>query len=147
MNSGKLRATWDYWRQMWVTKGGFLLNCHECRKLVSMPSWGLAWCPEHEPHWSRRHKITKPAHVAVARAIRHGELPHPSTLKCVDCGSPAQVYDHRDYDKPLQVEPVCRGCNCRRGPAKQLDHLKRADWWRTRRENARDIEQLTGRRA
>lgn len=26
-------------------------------------------------------------------------------------------YDHRDYTKPLSVEPVCRSCNKLRGPA------------------------------
>jgi hypothetical protein len=27
------------------------------------------------------------------------------------------VYDHRDYNQPLQVEPVCSPCNISRGPA------------------------------
>jgi len=27
------------------------------------------------------------------------------------------MYDHRDYFKLLEVEPVCRGCNRRRGQA------------------------------
>lgn len=139
MSAQKLRATWVHWRQMWMTRDGFLLNCHECGKLVSMPKWGLAWCADHVPYWIRRHAITKPAHLAVARAIRKGELPHPTTLKCVDCGEPAKCYDHRDYEKPLEVEAVCRRCNSRRGPAKQLDHLKRADWWRARRANGHEV--------
>ncbi len=57
------------------------------------------------------------AHTAVARARRHGLLPSPSSLVCVDCGRPALFYDHREYAKPLDVEPVCRSCNVRRGPA------------------------------
>lgn len=57
------------------------------------------------------------AHTAVARAIRHGEIPAPATLACTDCGGQAQQYDHRDYNFPLVVEPVCRPCNLRRGPA------------------------------
>lgn len=59
--------------------------------------------------------------LLVARAIREGKLPHPRTLKCVDCGSDAIEYEHRDYNKPLDVEPICRGCNLRRGPAKPID--------------------------
>lgn len=43
-----------------------------------------------------------------------GVLPEPTKLKCVDCGKRAHVYDHRDYSKPLEVEPVCRRCNSRR---------------------------------
>ena len=40
-----------------------------------------------------------------------------SCYKCVDCGANATDYDHRDYNKPLDVEPVCRSCNIRRGNA------------------------------
>ena len=54
---------------------------------------------------------------AVRKAVMTGELPNISTQTCVDCGSPAEHYDHRDYNKPLEVEPVCRTCNYRRGPA------------------------------
>lgn len=53
----------------------------------------------------------------VSMAVRHGYLPHISTCICVDCGQPARAYDHRDYNKPLEVSPVCRSCNCKRGPA------------------------------
>jgi hypothetical protein len=57
------------------------------------------------------------AHRAVAMAVKRGDLQHVSTLYCVDCGKFAQCYDHRDYEKPLDVEPVCFSCNSRRGPA------------------------------
>lgn len=54
----------------------------------------------------------------VARAIRAGRLQPPNLSSCVDCGEPAVFYDHRDYSKPLAVEPVCRRCNNLRGPAR-----------------------------
>ncbi len=38
-------------------------------------------------------------------------------VRCVDCGKKAGHYDHRDYNQPLDVQPVCESCNCRRGPA------------------------------
>jgi hypothetical protein len=53
----------------------------------------------------------------VHRAIHHGDLPHPKNLKCADCGEKAQCYDHRSYEAPLEVVPVCRSCNHKRGPA------------------------------
>jgi hypothetical protein len=57
------------------------------------------------------------AHGAVLRAIKKGLLPPiDKNTKCVDCGAPAKHYDHRDYNKPLIVEPVCQICNIRRGP-------------------------------
>jgi transcriptional regulator with XRE-family HTH domain len=63
------------------------------------------------------------AHQWVKQAIRDGYLPKPSTLTCQDCGQPAQVYDHRDYNRPLDVEPVCHACNIKRGPALPFVHV------------------------
>jgi hypothetical protein len=58
-------------------------------------------------------------HSAVAAAIRRGELIDLASadIPCVDCGGKATVYDHRDYAYPLDVEPVCRSCNSKRGSA------------------------------
>lgn len=61
------------------------------------------------------------AHRAVARAIRAGQLRPIKDCMCVDCGAQAEHYEHRDYSKPLQVEPTCRRCNFRRGPAAGSD--------------------------
>lgn len=54
----------------------------------------------------------------VNKAVRKGELQKVNSLTCVDCGSAAENYEHRDYTKPLEVEPVCRKCNLIRGHAK-----------------------------
>lgn len=58
------------------------------------------------------------AQMRVYTAVRRGDLPRVKTLKCVDCGKPAHCYDHRDYSRPLDVDPVCKKCNALRGPAK-----------------------------
>jgi hypothetical protein len=55
--------------------------------------------------------------MAVRYAIRMGRLKPPSDFACVDCGDPADRYDHRDYGKKLDVTPVCCSCNFSRGPA------------------------------
>ena len=47
----------------------------------------------------------------VRKAVKKGILASVKTLTCVDCGKPGEVYDHRDYNKPLDVVPVCRSCN------------------------------------
>lgn len=57
------------------------------------------------------------AHYRTKKAVAAGVLPDPKTLYCVDCGAFATCYDHRDYSKPLDVQPVCRSCNVKRGPA------------------------------
>lgn len=67
-----------------------------------------------EAYWATR------AIQAVNRAKRTGLLPDLSTgeYACTDCGGVASQYDHRDYARPLDVEPVCASCNIRRGTAK-----------------------------
>lgn len=57
------------------------------------------------------------AHVgrSTRAAVLLGLLPDPVNCICVDCGRNAECYDHRDYSKPLDVDPVCLGCNSRRG--------------------------------
>lgn len=52
---------------------------------------------------------------AVNNAISTGILPEPKYCKCVDCGETAQCYDHRDYRKPMMVDPVCFKCDSKRG--------------------------------
>lgn len=60
------------------------------------------------------------AGAAVHGAITKGVLPRLKRVEvlCVDCKKArAQCYDHRDYNRPLDVEPVCYRCNLHRGPA------------------------------
>lgn len=75
------------------------------------PDWAV---PAHaEDYWQSK------AHTLVAAAIRKGVLPKlDGSIACADCGCAAKEYDHRDYARPLDVEPVCIKCNRRRGTAK-----------------------------
>lgn len=63
----------------------------------------------------------------VRVAVENGFLVNPTTCACVDCGAQARLHDHRDYSRPLDVEPVCRQCNGRRSagfmPARIADPL------------------------
>jgi hypothetical protein len=70
--------------------------------------------------YRKRHPIAVKAHYQVALAVYQGRLPQlrwGHNIMCVDCGKyPASCYDHRDYTKPLDVDPVCGSCNKLRGP-------------------------------
>jgi len=79
---------------------------------------------------------TAHAQTEVAKAIKRGELKRPAEQSCVDCGKAAEQYDHRDYSKPLDVEPVCRTCNARRGPGKWVKHLPWQEMAKTRQRAA-----------
>lgn len=56
--------------------------------------------------------------AAVFKAKSAGQLQPATSFHCVDCGAVAEHYEHRDYNRPLDVEPTCRSCNYRRGNAK-----------------------------
>lgn len=55
----------------------------------------------------------------TSRAISAGRLLtfRNAHIKCVDCGNKAYHYEHRSYNHPEIVEPVCRKCNRKRGKA------------------------------
>jgi len=55
--------------------------------------------------------------MLVRRAVLRGELPNVRTMKCVDCGARGWYWEHRNYDEPLKVDPVCEPCNRKRGLA------------------------------
>lgn len=62
------------------------------------------------PGWKR-------AGQYVRSAIKKGLLRPAKGRPCSDCGALADVYDHRDYNYPLEIEAVCFKCNKRRGKA------------------------------
>lgn len=66
-----------------------------------------------ERWWQQR------SHSLVQQAIKRGLLPDLKSgdYACADCGDVAHEYDHRDYGRPFDVDPVCRRCNKRRGTA------------------------------
>jgi hypothetical protein len=92
--------------------------CVSCRGAIGFDvSANRRYCIECQ---GRSQRIQSSLRSAVKKAIVSGELADPKTLKCADCGAHATVYDHRDWTKPLQVEPVCNRHNLIRGPAANL---------------------------
>ena len=73
--------------------------------------------------------IRSRASSAVTAAVRRGALRNlrADHIPCVECGKRATTYDHRDYSKPLEVDPVCRRCNRIRPPAPQTAAYMRAN--------------------
>lgn len=103
-------------------------DCLACRRLRKQAQYEAArrgaekrrrsdsgyFRPENaERYWQQR------AHAAVRSAIKRGLLPDLKSREyaCADCAAVAHEYDHRDYGRPLDVQPVCRSCNKRRGTA------------------------------
>lgn len=89
-------------------------NCPVCERNGVRGSSASALCYD---CWRVIGFFQKRAMSSVAAAVARQELPRARSLVCADCGVTARDYDHRDYTEPLCVEPTCRSCNLRRGPA------------------------------
>jgi hypothetical protein len=81
-------------------------------------------------HYARRicdkcrpgaYRLCQQANSKVQQAIKSGKMEDPweANLQCADCGGRASLWEHRDYAKPFDVEPVCYRCNIKRGPGKR----------------------------
>lgn len=64
------------------------------------------------------------AKSVVGLKVRCGSIPRASEFSCVDCGKKAMCYDHRDYEKPMEISPVCVSCNKKRGPGLNRDKIR-----------------------
>lgn len=65
----------------------------------------------------RRHRAQSRCSALMWKGIKLGLIPNRIGELCVDCGKTAAAHDHRDWSKPLEVDPVCLSCNKKRGPA------------------------------
>lgn len=91
--------------------------CVCCGETVGTRANGALYC------WSCCKLISRVASKmapVVKQAIANGVLKTLVGQVCVDCGEPAKFYDHRNILRPLEVKPVCHGCNVRRGPPSGL---------------------------
>jgi hypothetical protein len=69
------------------------------------------------PCYAEHQKDCVAAIKEVRKAIARGDLKPAKGQPCVDCGKDARDLEHRDYTMPLDVVPVCRSCNLKRGTA------------------------------
>lgn len=105
-------------------------NCYSCKEPKRNP-YGM-YCFDCTDARNRERlrlaRLMRPlqylAHKDMRLALNRGDLQPYDGKKCVDCGKMAQCYDHRNYRKPLMVEPVCNSCNSRRGPASPYKRMK-----------------------
>lgn len=63
----------------------------------------------------------------LSKFVNAGYIPPASNFRCVDCNLRAYGWEHRDYNKPLDVVPTCQSCNRLRGPGIPLEAGKMLD--------------------
>lgn len=90
-----------------VRGGSNTFRCSACRGA------GLGLFGRRAFEWLGKDRASRVVHAEISR----GAIPHPTNLRCADCDAPAMEYEHRDYNRPLAIEPICRSCNLKRGPA------------------------------
>lgn len=92
--------------------------CDNCGKKYKRAP-GCNICIECSSERERQRGIVRRASAkAVKESITKGILKPATKYRCVDCGARASCYDHRDYRKPNDVEPVCKRCDANRGSGK-----------------------------
>lgn len=88
-------------------------TCIACgRTEESSSQLNLCW-----PCNAKHRRDAAAASSVVGKAVHAGQMLPARMHACSDCGRPASHYDHRDYTKPLLVDPVCPICNAKRGRA------------------------------
>lgn len=96
-------------------------DCIECGRDITNDAWNAKRCKpcRYLIATGQRNGMTPQAASAriVTVAVQGGILPNLNHIKtkCCDCNDRATCYDHRDYMKPLDVDPVCNRCNINRG--------------------------------
>jgi hypothetical protein len=66
---------------------------------------------EYLRRWRSEVPGRRDAHALVRLAVVDGKLPEPTACDCFVCGGQAKQYHHIDYDKPLEVFPMCVSCH------------------------------------
>jgi hypothetical protein len=119
--------------EQWKDMGEFSLDrhrgdgrsatCRACRTKQYRERYVPRPRPQHRPCYSQGGN-PQSARVRIYQRIKRGELPHPNTLPCSDCGLVwCEGQKRHEYDHPngyagayaLTVEPVCTRCHNRRG--------------------------------
>jgi hypothetical protein len=97
-------------------KSSMNTNCHDCGQVLHRKAPNQMRCSSCR---EQLEFVKRRAYAVVYREVRNGRLPKLATesIACVDCGLRSDSYDHRNYDNPALVEPVCNHCNIKRGPA------------------------------
>ncbi len=67
--------------------------------------------------WLTAQQIRYHARAKWDYAKAMGLVAQADTQKCIDCGEQATEYDHRDYRRYMDVEPICGKCNAGREQA------------------------------
>lgn len=58
--------------------------------------------------YRKRNPLKSRTRDILGSKIRKGELPRAKEVKCVICGKQAKGNHHDDYNKPLDVMPLCK---------------------------------------
>jgi len=79
-------------------------------KIKSDPEFKRARA-EKNKEWQQKNLIKRAAHIIVGNAIRSGRL---IVKPCERCGNTETHAHHEDYEKPLEVNWLCKVCHGQR---------------------------------
>lgn len=111
----KPRARFNWNRQAWFAGRRRLRACGYCGKAAfgnSLKNGALC-----DSCQFARVQEQQEAYRVFRLAVMDGlirRLPDGETA-CIHCDAPATCWEHRDYRKPIDVQPACDSCNTRLG--------------------------------
>ena len=120
MDTQKLRKYAEGYSDNRVNR--LLAKCYRCKYEWIPRVREIKTCPKcRSPYWDKaknkkeHSKMRIWATGIVQNAKYYGYLGVAKDQKCKDCGKKAQHWEHRNYARPLLVDPVCVKCNHKRG--------------------------------
>lgn len=115
---------WDYLSVRWNPN---FVKCFRCKHEWIPRTENPQTCAKcRSPYWNKARdkknykEMQLNAALVVQQFIHKKLISKPGNYKCVDCGKPAVHWEHRDYSKPMSIEPVCRSCNKKRSSSNNL---------------------------
>jgi hypothetical protein len=66
-----------------------------------------------DAEYDATHPGRRAANRAISSAVRYGRLSRAYDNDCFVCGDDAKHWHHVDYNKPLEVFPMCQPCHQR----------------------------------
>jgi hypothetical protein len=98
--------------KMSKTSSGYLYWCRDCntKRLQKYRNKNRDKINEIARNCYQKHKKEQNARMALNQAVKRGDIERPHS--CSKCGSTEQIEGHHeDYNKPLDVEWLCRPCH------------------------------------
>ena len=94
---------------------GLAYYCKPCKRLknnaYNKKPTARAKANARSKAYAKRNRSKRNAHGMVYWATERGHIPKAAELNCEKCDEKATDYHHDDYERPMDVRPLCARCH------------------------------------